>query len=304
VAGSRASRAAMLRERTVLRYVTPSLFESPAQTLVNTVNTVGIMGKGIAAEFKRRYPDMYEEYRQFCRRGELAVGKLYLYRSPNKWVLNFPTKQDWRRPSKLEWIEAGLKKFVTTYTDQGVTSASFPMLGCGNGQLDWALVQPVMESYLKPLTIPVFVHLSRVKGLPEHLVPEAISVDLAERETISFFDFWNDLRHAVGVNLVTSLGDDDAPDAVLQIPVDDGQTVTIPRASFEDLFHMLRLKRALRPSDFPVGLHEHGEHVVQLLLQLGYVEAIEFSAPMPVRGIRYAPRATSASGVVSDAQPE
>jgi O-acetyl-ADP-ribose deacetylase (regulator of RNase III) len=288
----------------MLRYVTTSLFESPAQTLVNTVNTVGVMGKGIAAEFKRRYPLMYESYREFCKRGELAVGKLYLYRSPNKWVLNFPTKTDWRQPSRLEWIEAGLKKFVATYTDQGITSASFPMLGCGNGQLQWSAVQPLMEQHLSVVTIPIFVHLAHSKGVPEHLQPEAIKVDLAAREAISFLDFWNDIRDVAGARRVENLGEDDAsPDAILQIPTDGGRTVTIPRDSFEDLFHMLRLKGALRPSDFPVALHEHGDHIVQLLVQLPYVEGIEFSEPVPSRGIRFAPRAAASDQVIAEASP-
>ena len=279
----------------MLRYVTTSLFESPAQTLVNTVNTVGVMGKGVAAEFKRRYPEMYEAYRGFCREELLTVGKLQLYRSPNKWVLNFPTKKDWRRPSKLEWIELGLQKLVATYTDRGITSISFPMLGCGNGQLDWTLVKPLMERYLKPLTIPVFVHLASVQSIPEHLQPDAISVDLSARETISFLCFWNDVRRTAGSAVVAALTDDDSPEASLVLPIDGGRSANIPRDSFEDLFHMLRLRGALRPADFPLALHEHGEHVVQLLLQLPYIQGIEFSDPTLVQGVRYAPRPTTAA---------
>jgi O-acetyl-ADP-ribose deacetylase (regulator of RNase III) len=140
-----------LREPTMIRYTTTTLFESPAQTLVNTVNTVGVMGKGVAAEFKRRYPDMYSRYREFCDQGLLDIGKLHLYRTPNKWVLNFPTKKHWRNPSKLEYVEAGLEKFVDTYTDHGITSVSFPQLGCGNGNLEWRDVRPLMEKYLQKL---------------------------------------------------------------------------------------------------------------------------------------------------------
>ena len=110
----------------MLEYLSTSLFDSPAQTLVNTVNTVGVMGKGIAAEFKRQYPDMFIRYREFCQNGQLSIGKLYLYRTPNKWILNFPTKEHWRRPSRIEYIEAGLEKFVGTYTKLGITSISFP----------------------------------------------------------------------------------------------------------------------------------------------------------------------------------
>ena len=149
----------------MLTYVTTSLFDSPAQTLVNAVNTVGVMGKGVAAEFKKRYPTMYETYRRSCKEGTLTVGKLQLHRSADKWILNFPTKEHWRSPSKLEWIELGLKKFAATYQTQGITSTAFPMLGCGSGQLDWEEVRPLMESHLSPLSISVFVHI--VNG-PNH----------------------------------------------------------------------------------------------------------------------------------------
>lgn len=172
----------------MLSYVTTSIFDSPAQTLVNTVNTVGVMGKGIAAEFKRRYPDMYRRYREVCAAGQLDVGKLLLHPSPHKWVLNFPTKKDWRKPSRVEWIESGLQKFVSTYTDRRITSISFPMLGCGNGGLQWGVVQPVMERYLKTLPIPVFVHLASAESdrVPEHRSPSAVAADIEVRETVTF----------------------------------------------------------------------------------------------------------------------
>lgn len=78
------------------------LFGSEAQTLVNAVNCVGVMGKGIALEFKRRFPSMYDDYAQRCRRGEVRPGRPHLHRGSDRWILNFPTKDDWRRPSRLE----------------------------------------------------------------------------------------------------------------------------------------------------------------------------------------------------------
>ena len=99
-------------------YVRGNIFESPAETLVNTVNTVGVMGKGIAYEFKRLYPEMFREYRDLCERGSLQIGALYLYRTDHKSVLNFPTKKHWRSPSQPEYIEEGLKTFVRTYRER------------------------------------------------------------------------------------------------------------------------------------------------------------------------------------------
>lgn len=143
----------------MLTYISGDLFASPAHTLVNTVNTVGVMGKGIAVTFKKLYPDMFAAYQEACRNDQLAIGSLFLWRTPQKWVLNFPTKTDWKRPSKLEYIEAGLRSFVANYTRMGIRSVAFPPLGCGNGELNFENdVQPLMHRYLEALPIDVFIY--------------------------------------------------------------------------------------------------------------------------------------------------
>lgn len=91
----------------VLLYVRQNIFESPAQVIVNAVNTVGVMGKGIAKQYKQLYPEMYKQYRYFCEQDMLEIGKLWLYQDKSKWILNFPTKKHWRSPSKIEYIELG-----------------------------------------------------------------------------------------------------------------------------------------------------------------------------------------------------
>lgn len=128
-----------------------TVFDAPTQTIVNTVNCVGVMGKGLALEVKRRFPAVYEKYRMACKRGQLKVGRLQLVKTSDCWVLNFPTKNHWRGPSQLSFIEKGLKKFVSTYKRKGITSIAFPPLGCGSGGLKWEEVRPIMEKYLKPL---------------------------------------------------------------------------------------------------------------------------------------------------------
>ena len=144
----------------MITYVVTDLFQSPAKVLVNTVNTVGVMGAGIAKEFKRIYPEMFSEYKALCERGQLDVGQLWIYKTPHRWILNFPTKKHWRQPSRPEYIEAGLQKFCEIYIEQEITSISFPLLGCGNGGLDWEqVVRPMMERYLENLPIELFVHL-------------------------------------------------------------------------------------------------------------------------------------------------
>jgi len=178
----------------MITYLETSVFESPAQTLVNTVNTVGVMGKGIAKEFKSRYPVMYTEYRHFCDVGKLKVGDLHLWRGDKRWVLNFPTKTTWKLPSKIEYIAAGLEKFVEAYPRLGITSASFPPLGCGNGNLEWDEVRPLMEKYLSGATIPIYIHDVQVG---KDFVPEHSSTSQAP---MSFDLFWDDILAAVQRN--------------------------------------------------------------------------------------------------------
>lgn len=155
----------------MLTYLETNLLSSPAQTLVNTVNTEGVMGKGIAKQFKEKFPEMFPEYKQMCDNRKLQIGNLHLWRGRDKWILNFPTKTTWKMPSRFEYIENGLKKFVSAYEKLGIVSISFPRLGCGNGQLDWDKeIKPLMEKYLGKLPISVYVHNVQTNSdfIPEH----------------------------------------------------------------------------------------------------------------------------------------
>ncbi len=183
----------------MILYVQGDLFQSPAQVLVNTVNTVGAMGKGVAMEFKRHFPEMYPKYRDLCEEGDFNVGSLWLYKTPNKWVLNFPTKRHWRHPSRVEYVESGLRKFVETYLTMGIHSIAFPPLGCGNGQLDFrSQVQPLMEKYLNPLPIEVFVYPERENAFVEHLQPGEMSDWLrTEPQSLPFSEVWVDIEQVL-----------------------------------------------------------------------------------------------------------
>lgn len=180
-------------------YVKGNLFQSPAQTLVNTVNTVGVMGKGVALEFKRLFPDMYSQYRALCESGQFKVGQLWLYKTPQKWVLNFPTKEHWRAPSRLEYVQAGLEKFVQVYSDMGIHSIAFPPLGCGNGQLDFEnQVRQLMEHYLKNLPIDIFIYPDRKSQFVEHLNVKEMEAWLrSEPSNLPFGEVWQDLIAAL-----------------------------------------------------------------------------------------------------------
>lgn len=139
--------------------VTPmigDIFKSSAQTLVNTVNCVGVMGKGIAAGFRQRFPEMYREYVSLCELGEVKLGRPYLWRSTvPPWVLNFPTKDHWRENSSLEAIESGLEYLEEHYREWGIESLAVPPLGSGLGGLDWRIVGPILYQHLARLDIPV-----------------------------------------------------------------------------------------------------------------------------------------------------
>ncbi|HZU42693.1 MAG TPA: macro domain-containing protein [Terriglobales bacterium] len=132
------------------------MFQSKSQTWVNTVNCVGVMGKGLALEFKKRFPDMFEDYAARCARGEVRLGMPYLYkRTVLPWILNFPTKEHWRGVADLQAIVKGLEYLRENYRQWGITSLAVPPLGCGQGQLEWRIVGPTLFRHLAALDIPV-----------------------------------------------------------------------------------------------------------------------------------------------------
>lgn len=139
-------------------YLKGNILNTPAITIVNTVNTVGVMGKGIALAIKNRYSALYEIYQKACQSKEFHIGQLMYYRAVDHDILLFPTKAHWKYPSRLKWIEDGLKAFCNDYKSYGITSIAFPMLGCGNGGLNWEEVRPLMEYYLSELPIQIFIY--------------------------------------------------------------------------------------------------------------------------------------------------
>ncbi len=138
-----------------VRILEGDLLKSNMHALVNTVNTVGVMGKGVALAFKKRYPDMYRDYVKRCDRGEVRLGEPYVYRADDHLIVNFPTKRHWRSVSRLSDIEAGLDYLERHYKAWQIKSLAVPPLGCGNGQLEWRVVGPILLRHLKRLEIPV-----------------------------------------------------------------------------------------------------------------------------------------------------
>lgn len=156
----------------MLKFHRTSLMTSSAQTVVNTVNTVGVMGKGLAAAFKERYPDMFRDYKDVCKNGHLQPGSSWLWKGSDQWVLNFATKKHWRNPSKIEYIQDGLIEFRNNFESAGIREIAFPRLGCGNGGLDWNDVKPLMVDHLHDLPITVYIHdFEKNLGSLEHELP-------------------------------------------------------------------------------------------------------------------------------------
>ena len=147
----------------MLQFLKGNLLDSPAESLVNTVNTVGVMGKGIALQFKEAFPVNNKIYITACKASQLQPGKLLAVKDHNallgeKLIINFPTKKHWRHPSKYHYIEDGLQALVVLIQEQQIKSIAIPPLGCGNGGLDWVIVKQMIQKYLSPLPILVYVY--------------------------------------------------------------------------------------------------------------------------------------------------
>jgi O-acetyl-ADP-ribose deacetylase (regulator of RNase III) len=139
----------------MLNFTTGNLLEARAQALVNTVNTVGVMGKGIALMFKERFTDNYRQYAAACKAGDVRTGHMFITQPAEldgpRWIVNFPTKQHWRSPSQLAWVVEGLQDLRQFLIENNVQSIAIPPLGAGNGGLDWELVKPEIERALGDL---------------------------------------------------------------------------------------------------------------------------------------------------------
>ena len=143
----------------MIRDCSGNLVVHPSDALVNTVNTVGVMGKGIALQFKRAYPEMFKAYARACNAGEVQLGKMHVWEthqlSGPRYIINFPTKGHWKANSRMTDIEQGLVDLVRVIDDFSITSIAVPPLGCGNGGLAWSDVRPLIETALDKLQLDV-----------------------------------------------------------------------------------------------------------------------------------------------------
>jgi O-acetyl-ADP-ribose deacetylase (regulator of RNase III) len=139
----------------MIEFTRGNLLEANADALVTTVNTVGVMGKGIALIFKAAFPENFKAYEVACKKKEVRVGRMFVTECRGligpKWIINFPTKEHWRGKSKMEWIETGLEDLKRVAVERKIRSIALPPLGCGNGGLNWTEVLPKIEAALGTL---------------------------------------------------------------------------------------------------------------------------------------------------------
>ncbi len=140
----------------MITFTEGNLLKANTEALVNTVNTVGVMGKGIALMFKEAFPENFRAYAAACKKNEIKVGRVFVTERQDwvdgpKWIINFPTKQHWRNPSKIEWIKEGLQDLLRVIREHKIKSIALPPLGSGNGGLDWKNVRPLIQSSLGSL---------------------------------------------------------------------------------------------------------------------------------------------------------
>jgi O-acetyl-ADP-ribose deacetylase (regulator of RNase III) len=153
----------------MLRFTTGNLLDSSAETLVNTVNTVGVMGKGIALQFKQTFPHNFRVYHQACLNGSFKTGQVLAVKDNDlllgeRLIINFPTKSHWKSPATYAYVESGLIALVAYLKGNPIKSLAIPALGCGNGGLDWHKVKPMIEQHLGKLDMAIWVYEPKLKA--------------------------------------------------------------------------------------------------------------------------------------------
>lgn len=142
----------------MIKIVKGNIFTTKCQTIVNTINCVGVMGAGIAFECRLRYPTMYERYLELCKEKKIDIGTLWLFKTDDKWIMNFPTKYHWKCESRKDYLEKGLQKFVDTFKEKEITSIAFPLLGASNGGIPEKVSLEIMKKYLEKCDIEIEIY--------------------------------------------------------------------------------------------------------------------------------------------------
>jgi O-acetyl-ADP-ribose deacetylase (regulator of RNase III) len=166
----------------MMKFTKGNLFEASVEALVNTVNTVGVMGKGIALMFKEAFPANFAAYDDACKHQEVKIGRMFVTETGAldgpRWIINFPTKKHWRQPSRLEWITEGLGDLRRVIQQKGIRSIALPPLGSGNGKLEWREVRQEMERILgdlKDVEVMVYEPTEKYQNVAKHTGVERLT---------------------------------------------------------------------------------------------------------------------------------
>lgn len=181
----------------MIRYTSGNLLESDAEALVNTVNEIGVMGKGIALMFREAFPESSRAYAEACERGEVQVGRVFVTENPDltgpRWIIHFPTKKHWRNPSQLPWVREGLQDLARVVAEKKIRSIAVPPLGCGQGGLDWSQVRNEIESALgkvSGLEVQVYEPVQSYQNAPKRqgvsalTIPRALIAEMVRRYSV------------------------------------------------------------------------------------------------------------------------
>lgn len=164
----------------MIQFTKGNILESKADALINTVNTVGVMGKGIALQFKKTFPNNYQSYQKACKDGSIETGKLFVSKDSSistgeKYIINFPTKTHWRKPSEYDYIKSGLIDLKRIIREHNIKSIAIPPLGAGNGGLNWEIVKELITSYLEDEEVEIIV-FEPTNQIKEHLKKERVKL--------------------------------------------------------------------------------------------------------------------------------
>lgn len=190
----------------MIKYITGNILDSNVQALVNTVNTMGIMGKGIALQFKKAYPNNYKAYEKACKNKEVMVGKMFVTVDSNtttgeRIIINFPTKTNWRKPSEYKYIEDGLEDLVKVIIHKSIKSIAIPPIGAGNGGLNWEKVKKIIEKKVEHLNVDIFVYEPSLQ-IQEHLMKERVK--LTDARALLLYVLYDLVKHGEYVSEFSS----------------------------------------------------------------------------------------------------
>lgn len=262
--------------------VETELFYSPARALVNPVNTGGVMSSGVSAEFKRFFPGAFSHYRSLCETGQLEPGRLFFWRGDYRTVIHLPIKRHWRSAATTDIIEAGLQKLADTWAEQGIHALALPRLAVG--ELEWeTAVKPLVETYLAPLPIPVYVHHQTTSD-PRRGVRQLDHFLNLPPQPVPFEKLWRDLGRIVRrVNGEFSIMDDERVTVVYESRVRAKRLIITPESGTEaiisdsllrDLWTTACAAGLLLPSQFPGGLETVAQALLAVLDKAEYVRVV------------------------------